>query len=261
MSNFTRLTAVTLFLASAVFAQNTALSGTATDPAGAVIANAVLTVTNQQTGLQREVKSDAQGHYSFNELPPGTYRINGKAPGFAEAVVNNVMLEVNQPNTVNVKFEIGTTSTTVSVDAAAVQINTVDASLGNVINSTAIIELPSFGRNVANLLSFQPGVSFFGGSDDRNGAVNGGRSDQSNITLDGADVNAQSNRQAFTSVLRVTPDSVQEFRAGHHQRRRRHRPRFGRRHYPGNQVRHQRNSRLRVRIPARQRNRRKQFLQ
>ena len=59
---------------------------------------------------------------------------------------------------------------------------------------------------------FQPGVAFFGGTDDRNGSVNGGRSDQSNITLDGADVNSQSDRAAFTTVLRVTPDSVEEFR-------------------------------------------------
>src|SRR3954466_10969289 len=62
------------------------------------------------------------------------------------------------------------------------------------------------------MLSFQPGVAFFGGTDDRNGSVNGGRSDQSNITLDGADVNSQSDRAAFSSVLRVTPDSVEEFR-------------------------------------------------
>ena len=123
------------------------------------------------------------------------------------------MLQVNQPATQAVKFEkVGSTSTTVSVEAVARPINTVDASLGNVITSQAIVELPSFARNVANLLSFQPGVAFFGGTDDRNGSVNGGRSDQSNITLDGADVNSQNDRAAFTSVLRVTPDSVEEFR-------------------------------------------------
>jgi hypothetical protein len=88
----------------------------------------------------------------------------------------------------------------------------VDASLGNVITSTAIVELPSFARNVANLLSFEPGVSYFGGTDDRNGSINGGRSDQSTITLDGANVDQQTDRAAFTSVLRVTPDSVEEFR-------------------------------------------------
>ena len=113
----------------------------------------------------------------------------------------------------NVKFEkVGSTTTTVMVEAEAAQLNTVDASLGNVITSQAIVELPSLARNVANLLSFQPGVAYFGGTDDRNGSVNGGRSDQSNITLDGADVNQQSDRAAFSSVLRVTPDSVEEFR-------------------------------------------------
>src|ERR1019366_8508911 len=69
----------------------------------------------------------------------------------------------------------------------------------------------------AGLLALQPGVTSFGsfgsGSlDDRSGSVNGGRSDQSNITLDGADVLSETNRAAFTSVLRVTPDSVEEFR-------------------------------------------------
>ena len=127
---------------------------------------------------------------------------------------------MNTPATVNVVFDkVGSTSTTVQVEGAAAQLNTVDASLGNVITSNAIVELPSFARNVANLLSFQPGVAYFGipnsstgVPDDRNGSVNGGRSDQSNITLDGADVNQQSDRAAFTSVLRVTPDSVEEFR-------------------------------------------------
>ena len=212
MRKLSGVLALSILLSASLFAQVTTLTGTVMDPASAVVPNADITVTNAQTGLLRSTKSDAQGHYVFNELPPGTYRLSAKSPGFAEAVVNNVVMEVNQPNTVAVKFEIGATATVVSVDASAVQINTVDASLGNVINSNAIVELPSFARNVANLLSFQPGVAYFGGTDDRNGAVNGGRSDQSNITLDGADVNSQSDRAAFTSVLRVTPDSVEEFR-------------------------------------------------
>ena len=153
-------------------------------------------------------------------MPPGTYSLTAQAPGFNDATIQRIELLVNTPATVNVRFErVGSTSTSVMVEAAAAQLNTTDASLGNVITSNAIVELPSFARNVANLLSFQPGVAFFGipnsstgVPDDRNGSVNGGRSDQSNITLDGADVNQQSDRAAFTSVLRVTPDSVEEFR-------------------------------------------------
>jgi len=217
-----RLFTVSLFallIAVSLFAQTTEVNGVVADPTGAVIPNATITVTNTQTGLQRSTISDSQGHYTIPQLAPGTYRLSATAAGFSELSIQNLVLQVNQPATQNVKFEkVGSTSTTVSVEASSVQLNTVDASLGNVINSNAIVELPSFARNVANLLSFQPGVAFFnstdanGRQDDRNGAVNGGRSDQSNITLDGVDVNSQNDRQAFTTVLRVTPDSVEEFR-------------------------------------------------
>ena len=79
-------------------------------------------------------------------------------------------------------------------------------------------QIPLEGRNVPDLLSLQAGVAYTGNriadkdQDTRNGAVNGARSDQSNVTLDGVDVNDQSNGYAFTSVLPVTQDSVQEFR-------------------------------------------------
>jgi hypothetical protein len=209
----TCLAAMFLIVTAGLFAQTTGVNGTVMDPSGAVIPNVSITITNSETGLQRSAASDSQGRYSIPQLVPGMYQIKATASGFADLVVSKIVLSVNEPATVPLTFEkVGTTTTTVAVEAAATQINTVDASLGNVINSNAIVELPSFARNVANLLSFQPGVAFFGGSDDRNGAVNGGRSDQSNITLDGADVNSQSDRAAFTAVLRVTPDSVEEFR-------------------------------------------------
>ena len=89
--------------------------------------------------------------------------------------------------------------------------NTTDATLGNTFEQRRIAELPLNARNVVGLLSLQPGVT-------RGEAVNGGRSDQANITLDGVDVNEQQRGldvvtgEAFASVLRVTPDSVQEFR-------------------------------------------------
>ena len=121
-------------------------------------------------------------------------------------MLHNIEILVNQPATLPVKFDkVGSTSETISVEAGATQINTVDATLGNAIESHQIVELPSFARNVAALLTFQPGVN-------QAGNVNGGKSDQGNITLDGADVNNENNRAAMTSVLNVTIDSVQEFR-------------------------------------------------
>jgi Carboxypeptidase regulatory-like domain len=213
MKHLLGVSTLVLSLATALFGQTTSLTGTVIDPSDAVIPNAAITITSTQTGAQRSTVSDTQGHYSLNELTPGLYKLSAKAAGFSEVVISKVELLVNQPATLVVKFErVGASTETVTVAAAATAINTVDASLGNAITSTAIIELPSFARNVANLLSFQPGVSYFGGSDDRNGAINGGRSDQSSIMLDGANVDQQTDRAAFTSVLRVTPDSIEEFR-------------------------------------------------
>jgi len=195
-----------LLFAAAAFAQLTQVSGTVTDPAGAVIPGASLTLENTQTGAQQTTKSDDQGHYQFLQIPPGLYRIAAKAAGFADETLEKIELLVNQPATIPVVFQkVGSTQTTVTVEAAATQINTQDATLGNAITTQQITELPSFARNVASLLTFQPGVT-------NAGNVNGGKSDQGNITLDGADVNDQNNRSAMTSVLNVTIDSVEEFR-------------------------------------------------
>jgi hypothetical protein len=205
---------LSLFAAAGVFAQQTSLSGTVTDPTGAVIPNATITIVNVETGQQREARADNQGRYTMPQLTPGTYKLTARAPGFVDVVVNKLELLVNEPATVPITFEkVGTTATTITVEASAVQVNTTDATLGNVVSSTAIQELPFFARNITNLLAAQPGVTNFGVSDDRSGAVNGGKSDQANVTLDGVDVNDQTNRSAFTSVLRVTLDSVEEFRS------------------------------------------------
>ena len=191
----------------------TSLSGTVTDPTGGIIPGATITIVNSQTGIQRTTTSNAEGLYSIPQILPGTYKLTAKAAGFADISISTVTLEVNSPATVNVKFEkIGAVSETVQVEATAIQLNTTDASLGNAVSTQAILELPFFARNVVGLLSLQPGVASYGDDDSRSGAVNGGKPDQANVTLDGVDVNDQVNRSAFTSVLRVTLDSVQEFR-------------------------------------------------
>jgi hypothetical protein len=194
------------------------------DPTGAVIPNATITMRNIDTGAERTAVADGQGRYNIQQVTPGFYKIVAKAPGFADVVIERVELLVNQPATVELKFEkVGATATSVVVEAASTQINTTDASLGNAIDNNAIVQMPMFARNVVGLLAFQPGVTSFTspgaaasgtteGADYRSGSVNGGKSDQGNITLDGADVNDQNGRTPFTTVLRVTLDSVEEFR-------------------------------------------------
>ena len=202
-----------------LFGQTTSLTGTVTDPTGAVIPNASIALLNVETGASRDTVSDGQGRYSLPQLIPGTYRLTAKATGFSDVVIDKIELLVNQPATIPITFEkVGSTATTVQVEATAAQVNTVDASLGNAVGGMVITQLPFEARNVVGLLSLQPGVVFLGEpnpgtlNDYRSGAVNGGKSDQANVTLDGVDVNDQQDRSAFTSVLRVTLDSVEEFR-------------------------------------------------
>jgi hypothetical protein len=208
-----------LIMASTLLGQgHTSVSGTTKDPSGAVIPGAAVVLVNVDTSAQRNEVTDAQGRYSFSQVQPGAYRLTAKASGFND-ITADVRLQVNTPATVDLTFEkVGTVATSVSVSAEAALVNTSDASIGNAVGTQAITQLPFEGRNVVGLLAIQPGVVYLGEpdpgklNDPRSGAVDGGKSDQGNVTLDGADVNDQQNRSSFTSVLRVTLDSVQEFR-------------------------------------------------
>lgn len=198
-------------------AQSTAsLTGVVTDPSGSVVPGAEVVVENAETNQKRTAATDSQGRYSFPQMQPSTYQITAHAPGFSEVVVRDVRLLVSTPSTVDIRFEVGTVQQSVAVSAESVQVNTQDATIGNAVGTRPILELPFDARNVVGLLSIQPGVTFFGDpsqrDDYRSGSVNGGKSDQGNVTLDGVDVNDQQFRTAFTSVLRTTLDSVQEFR-------------------------------------------------
>jgi len=193
----------------------TQLSGTVTDPSGAIVAGAKVEALNLDTGTKRETTTDANGIYVFPQIVPGNYRLTVSAAGFATVSVDNLRLLVNTPATVPVRLELGAVTETVSVSAEATQINTVDATVGNAFGTKPILQLPFEARNVVGLLALQPGVTYAGDNlpnSYRGGNVNGGKSDQANVTLDGVDVNDQQNRDPFTSVLRVTLDSVQEFR-------------------------------------------------
>lgn len=210
--------ALALLFAAAAPAQSTSqLNGSVTDPSGAAVPNAKITLTATATGLQRTTTSNRAGLYEFLDVPPGNYRLDASASGFAAYTVAGVTLVVNTPSTINIKLQVAGGATTVTVEGTEPLINKTDASLGNVLENAQISELPIADRNVVQLLSLQPGVAYLGNqldesTDTRSGAVNGLRSDQSNVTLDDIGVNDQNNGFAFTSILTVPPDSVEEFR-------------------------------------------------
>jgi hypothetical protein len=211
--------AICVLVATQAWAQTgtTSVHGVVMDKTGAIIAAARVTLVNPGQGLQRATDTGAAGEYDFVALPPGTYSLTVESPGFRKYEQKNIQLLVNLPATVNVTMEVGSATQTVEVSAQSEALNTTDASLGNAFNENQVKELPLEGRNVPDLLSLQPGVAYTGNRSDvptydtRSGAVNGARSDQSNVTVDGIPSNDEGGK-AFTSVLPVTLDSVQEFR-------------------------------------------------
>jgi len=219
------LTVLILILASSWSLAQTATSslrGTVTDPGGSLVVDATVTLESKETGFHQVHKTEKDGGYQFQQVPPATYTVTIESPGFStESSV--IQLLVSQPATLNVSLRLSSSDTTVEVDAGAVEVlNTTNASVGNAVEEKTVEALPMEGRNVPDLLSLQPGVLYLGqqgqtaiqqqnNNDSRNGTVAGSRSDQGNVTLDGIDNNSVFG-YAFTGVLRSTIDSVEEFK-------------------------------------------------
>lgn len=190
----------------------TTVRGVIKDPQGNLVSGATVTITDPSRNFTRTQQTNQDGAYVFTAVPPGTYNLEVTAQGFKTASASGLQALVDTPSVRDVQLEIGAVSETVDVTSVSeAAINTSDATIGNSFERKRIVELPLNANNVVGLLSLQPGVS-------RSGSVNGGRADQSNITLDGVDVNEQQDGldvvtdEAFASVLRVTRDSLQEFR-------------------------------------------------
>ncbi len=203
------------------FAQSatSSLRGTITDGKGLVVAGATATLNNAATGFSRTTTTDDQGVYQFLEMPPATYVLTVSATGFATTKRENVVLQVSNPASVNMTLQVQGGSVIVDVSGEAPEVNTVDATLGNNFGTRQLTDLPSEGRDPVSILSLQPGVVYIGkttdsqqNNDSRGGSVNGARSDQTNITLDGLDDNDQLKGYAFEGAMRATLDSLQEFR-------------------------------------------------
>src|SRR5215212_4293799 len=162
------------------------VSGQVLDPQGQAVPGATVTLTSIETNAVRSQKTSDKGAFVFELIPPGAYRIEAEAAGFKKAIVNDVRALVSKPTEVPVQLEVGSISEAVSVSAGSAEalINTQDATVGNNFVEKQIVQLPLESRNVVELLSLQPGVT-------KDGYVNGSRSDQANITLDGIDVNEQ----------------------------------------------------------------------
>lgn len=196
----------------------TSLRGVVSDPSGAVVPNARVTITNDATNVARTTQTTSAGIYEFVAVLPGTYKLTVEAQGFRSYSQTGVPLQVNLPATINVQLEIGAVSQSVQITSQAPPLNTTDASVGQTMGTVAVENLPIQAENTVLLLSLQPGVVYNGEKilqnsyDTRAGSVNGERSDQNNITLDGVSNNDEFSGYAFNGILPTTPFSVQEFR-------------------------------------------------
>ncbi len=212
--------ALVLAIANTSAAQDVAsLTGVVTDSSGAVVKDANVTLLDTKTNTSYQAKTNSVGAYTFPNLLPGPdYQLTFAKEGFDTVIVPKLYLAVNTTHTQNAELKIGASSTTIEVkgESSAVTLDTTDAAVGNSFDTNMIHELPVQVRdNVSALLAYQPGVTYAGNGSDpnqsRSGAITGARTDQTNITLDGLDVNDFAGGFAFTIVGNAPVDSVQEF--------------------------------------------------
>jgi Carboxypeptidase regulatory-like domain/TonB-dependent Receptor Plug Domain len=204
----------------AAYAQNYAGSvrGTVTDPSGAAVAGATVTLRDVGTNATTETTTTDTGGYSFGNVSVGVYEVTVKAGSFKEYLAKDVEVHVSTSTEVNAKLTMGSASEVVSVEASDIQVQTTTADVGAVIEGTQVRELPLNGRNFMALTQLQPGVSannqfdskdkgLQGGSDF---SVNGNPSTNNLFLIDGVNNNdVGSNR---TILIYPSVDSIAEFK-------------------------------------------------
>src|SRR5260370_11252380 len=197
-------------------AQSGAISGAVTDPSGAVIGNATITIVNDATkNVERTVVSTADGLFSATLLPPGDYTVSIKAAGFKSYSVKATVL-LNQTWGLDARFQVGTVNEVVEVTATATAVNTESATTGQPIDSATLRALPLPVQNLMFLLSLSAGTA--GEMPDVRTAnrgvvdinVNGQRTSNNSVTLEGVNVNDFNLAHFDTSPLH-NPHAIEEF--------------------------------------------------
>ncbi len=198
--------------AFSAFAQvNTArIDGTVTDPTGAAVPAAEVTVTNVATGQQVKTSTSEKGEYAVASMQAATYRVTVTKAGFRVAEVGGIVVNAGVPASVNIKLDIGQTNEVVEVSAGAEIVQTSSASISSTIGGRQLFELPFATRNAVELLVTQPGVQTPGNP--RSSSVNGLPRGALNVTIDG--MNTQDNMlkssDGFFSYIYPTVDALDE---------------------------------------------------
>jgi hypothetical protein len=178
-----------------ISASTGAVQGRVTDPQSATIAGATVILTNTDTGTNAQATTLPDGTFVFALLAPGNYKIEVQAQGFEAAILNNILVEITRVTVANAKMQIGQVSTQVTVNEAALQVDTSTATTGDVMTGTQIRNIPLPTRNFLDLTTFQAGVSARIQSAATVGRgtpildVAGSRATTNNFVLDGVDAN------------------------------------------------------------------------
>jgi hypothetical protein len=201
------------------------LSGTVTDPSGAILPQATISVRNVSTDITRTTTTSSSGFYSVPNLLPGTYDVKASAQGFSTHLSTGIILTVGAQQVLDFPLQVGQISQTVEVSTEAPTVELASSSISATVNATTVRELPLNGRSWTDLAALQPGVSaiqtqadFAVGGDRGNRGfgnqitVAGDRPEQNNYRLDGVSIN-DFNNAAPGSVLGgdLGVDAVQEF--------------------------------------------------
>lgn len=213
-----------LGLTSALYAQQQTaeIDGHVTDSSGAAIADATVTLSNDARGIHMTATTDGTGRYALPLLPPAEgYQLRISRDGFKEATRSGIVLQVAQTAQVNFSLEVGSSTETVVVTAAAPLLDAETSSIGQVINSTTITNLPLNGRSSFRLIQLTPGVTFnqaaygqFGDVPvnttwDTDFSINGGQAQSNEFLIDGVPSSV-----GFFNQITTIPsvDDTQEFK-------------------------------------------------
>src|SRR6266852_4831142 len=211
------LAALLLFVFCAVITKaqtgTSNITGTVRDMNGSVVPGATVTAKNEATGVTSAQTTTDSGVYAFSSLPVGKYTITIEKQGFKTLQKTGNFLEVGTPLTVDGALEIGQLSETVTVQGGTEQLQTANATIGNVVEQKAIEALPLNGRNPLTLLLLEPGVVQRSSGAAGSGVhVNGARDRAYNVTIDGIEANESSVPNPVSNLYRLTPDNVQEYK-------------------------------------------------
>lgn len=210
---------VVLTVASALAQTSASFRGAITDSSGASVPGARIEVKNEETGLERKAVTNDSGFYIVPALPVGRYSITVEANGFKRKTFTGLVLEVNQEARIDLALEVGQVTESVTVAGSQALLQTEDASVGHVIGNQYTTNIPLNGRDFSQLVLLTPGaVTRPGAATYNQGAATGslgsgvsigGRDNQNNFMMDGANNNA---RQFGNIAIKPSIDAIQEFK-------------------------------------------------